>query len=107
MSTSTDSFLSVVGTYKVDPADAAAFAKLAADSVEAISQKEGCLYYIASQDLRQPGVFHLSEGWAGQAALDKHTNSPDFKAMIEKAMTLRILSREIYVSESKGRTLAS
>jgi len=45
MSSSTHSSLSMLGTYKVDPADAAAFAKTAAHSVLVISRKEGCLYY--------------------------------------------------------------
>jgi len=107
MSSSTDTYLSIVGTYRVDPADAAAFASIAAGSVPATASKPGCLYYIASQDVSEPGVFHLSEGWVDKAALDAHTSSPDFNAMLEKAMKLRILSREIYLSSSQGRTLAA
>ena len=107
MKNSSDSYLSVVGTYKVDPADAAAFAGIAAGSVLATASKPGCLYYIASQDVVEPGVFHLAEGWADKATLDKHGSSPDFQEMLAKAMKLRILSREIYVSDSTGRTLIS
>ena len=103
MATSTHEFLSLLGSYRIDPADADAFARIAAESVGVISQKEGCLYYIASQDLLQPGVFHLAEGWSGQAALDAHMNSADFKAMLENAMKLRVLGREIYLSKSTGR----
>ena len=107
MSSSTDTYLSIVGTYKVDPADAAAFASIAARSVPATASKPGCLYYLASQDVNEPGVFHLAEGWTDKAAFDAHTGSPDFHAMLEKAMKLRILSREIYLSNSQGRTLVS
>ena len=103
MATSTHEFLSLLGTYRIDPADADAFAAIAAESVDVTSRKEGCLYYIASQDLLQPGVFHLAEGWSSQAVLDAHLNSADFKAMLEKAMKLRVLDREIYVSKSAGR----
>ncbi|WP_417767028.1 putative quinol monooxygenase [Stappia sp.] len=106
MNSSADTYLSIVGTYRVDTADAAAFASIAADSVPATVNKPGCLYYIASRDVNEPGVFHLAEGWADKAALDAHTSSPDFHAMLEKAMKLRILSREIYISHSQGRTLA-
>ena len=70
MSSATDTFLSIVGTYRVDPADAAAFASIAAGSVPATVSKMGCLYYIASQDVNEAGVFHLSEGWSDKAALD-------------------------------------
>ena len=64
-------------------------------------------YYIASQDVNEAGVFHLSEGWSDKAALDAHTSSADFQAMLAQAMKLRILSREIYLSHSQGRTLAA
>jgi quinol monooxygenase YgiN len=106
MNTSTtERFVSLVGTYEIDPLDAAAFARIAAASVDQIAGKPGCLYYIASQDLKQANVFHLTEGWATQADLDAHLGSPDFLAMLEQAFTLRIMRREIYVSASAGRTL--
>lgn len=107
MTNSSGSFISVVGTYKVDPDDASAFASIAADSVLTTTRKPGCIYYIASRDVVEPGIFHLTEGWADQAALDAHSSSPDFQEMLAKAMRLRILGREIFVSESKGRTLVS
>jgi quinol monooxygenase YgiN len=106
MNTSTtERFVSLVGTYEIDPLDAAAFARIATASIDQIAGKPGCLYYIASQDLKQANVFHLAEGWATQADLDSHLSSPDFLAMLEQAFTLRIVRREIYVSESAGRTL--
>ncbi|MES2740965.1 MAG: putative quinol monooxygenase [Pseudomonadota bacterium] len=106
MSTSTiDSFISVVGNYEIDPLDAEAFKKIAAESVEQTVSKHGCLYYIASQDVKRANVFHLSEGWATQADLDAHGDSPAFKAMLEQASKLRIVKRAIYLSVSKGRTL--
>ena len=101
----TESFISIVGSYEIDPVDVAAFAKIATESIEQTVNKKGCLYYIASQDLQTPNVFHLTEGWATQADLDNHGASPVFKNMLEQAFKLRILSREIYLSESKGRTL--
>lgn len=106
MNTSTtERFVSLVGTYEIDPLDAAAFARIATASVDQIAGKPGCLYYLASQDLTQANVFHLAEGWVTQEALDAHLGSPDFLTMLEQARTLRIVRREIYVSESAGRTL--
>ncbi|GAB3263661.1 putative quinol monooxygenase [Chitinimonas naiadis] len=103
--TITTSFVSIVGTYQVDIQDVSAFAKIATESVAQTVNKRGCLYFLAAQDVARPGVFHLSEGWASQADLDEHIASPDFQRTLEQAFKLRILSREIYVSESKGRTL--
>lgn len=101
----TERFVSLIGTYEIDPLDAAAFASIATASIDQIVNKPGCLYYIASQDLMQPNVFHLAEGWATQADLDAHLGSPDFLKMLEQAFTLRIVRREIYSSESLARTL--
>ncbi len=105
MSTSTDTFLSVVGTYKIHSEDAAAFTKNAVESVARTVKEPGCLYYTISEDVTEPGRFHLSEGWASKEALDVHAADPEFQASVEQARKLRILSRQIHVSESKGRTL--
>lgn len=100
-----ENFVSLVGTYEIDPLDAAAFASIATASIDPIVNKPGCLYYIASQDLKRANVFHLAEGWATQADLDAHLGSPDFLTMLEQAGKLRIVRREIYLSQSTGRTL--
>lgn len=100
-----ENFVSLIGTYEIDPRDAAAFASIATASLDAIVNKPGCLYYTASQDLKQANVFHLAEGWSTQADLDVHLGSPDFQKMLEQAGKLRIVRREIYLSGSTGRTL--
>ena len=100
-----DGFISIVGSYELHPLDVAAFARIATESVEQTVDKDGCLYYIATQDVKNPNIFHLTEGWATQADLDAHGASPSFKNMLEQAFKLRIVSRAIYRSESQGRTL--
>lgn len=100
-------FLSITGSYKSDPQDASAFASIATESMAKSVGKPGCLYYILSQDLTEPNVFHLADGWASQTASDEHLASADFRETLEEAFRLRILSREIYVSTSTGRTLLS
>ena len=67
ITSNTDSFISVNGSYEIDPKDVAAFAQIAIESVERTLDTQGCLYYIASRDLTKPNVFHLAEGWASQA----------------------------------------
>jgi quinol monooxygenase YgiN len=100
-----ESFVSIVGSYEVDSNDITAFANIATESIKATLTKRGCLYYIASQDLLKSNVFHLAEGWASQTDLNDHLASASFKEMMEQALKLRILNREIYVSQSHGRTL--
>ena len=104
MNSSTDKFLALVGSYRVHPDDAAAFTKIAAQCVEQTVNKPGCLYFSISEDVSEPGLFHLSEGWTDRAALDKQMASAEFAEILEQAGRLRILSRKIYLSEAKGRT---
>lgn len=99
------SFISVVGSYEIDANDVAAFAQIATESVQRTLETPGCLYYIASRDLKKPTVFHLTEGWASQTDFDTHVASATFKEMLAQAFKLKIVNREIYVSQSNGRTL--
>lgn len=91
--------------YRPSNAVQAVEANTTADLDAQTVNKQGCLYYIASQDVKHPNVFQLTEGWASQADMDVHVASPEFKQMLEQAFKLRILRREIYISESKGRRL--
>ena len=100
-----NNFISLVGSYEIHPHDVAAFAQIATGSVQRTRETFGCLYYIASQDLTKPTVFHLAEGWVSQTHLDSHLASTPFKEMLAQASKLKILKREIYVSQSHGRTL--
>ena len=96
-------YLAIVATYTMHPDDAKAFRDIATISVEKTINKDGCIYYYIGEDVRQPGVFHLSEGWRDRAAYDKHAASADHTKTIENALTLRITGREAYTSIAQGR----
>ena len=42
-------------------------------------QEEGCIEYRLHQDTSDPSVFLFFETWAGQAALERHKNSPHYR----------------------------
>ncbi|WP_206244865.1 putative quinol monooxygenase [Novosphingobium terrae] len=50
--------------------------------VEASRQEAGCRYYTAHTDSTRPGLFVFIERWADQAALDAHTRTEHFQALI-------------------------
>lgn len=103
MTHSTDDFLALVGSYRLHPDDAPAFAKIARQCVEQTVTRPGCLYFTIAEDVSEPGLFHLSEGWADRAALDEHLASADFAEILDQAGRLRILGRQAYISEARGR----
>jgi quinol monooxygenase YgiN len=96
-------YLVLVGRYEVDPQDSSAFASIAAQCVAQTTVKPGCLYFTIAQDVTNPGVFHLSEGWVDRAALDAHLASADFATIVEQVSRLRLRHREAYVSQATGR----
>lgn len=104
MDDSTDNFLALVGSYRVHPDDAPAFAEIAVRAVEQTVSKPGCLYFTIAEDVTKPGVFHLSEGWTDRAALDRQMASAEFAEIFEQASRLRILGRQVYIAEARGRT---
>lgn len=94
------------GTTRVRESDIPEFIRsTTACDAETIKER-GCLYYYTGQDLADPKLFHSSEGWTDQAALDAHLVSPHFKlAMREVAMTLEAVTLKRY-SVSGGTDLS-
>ena len=103
MTTNPEEYLAIVGSYTVHPDDAQAFKDIAADSVKATVEKDGCMYYKFGEDVLEPGVIHMSEGWRDRAAFDKHVASHDFAKTLELASALRITDREVHTSIARGR----
>jgi quinol monooxygenase YgiN len=49
---------------------------------EPTRQEEGCLEYRLHQDNDDPAVFVFYENWQSQACLDRHINSPHYRAYV-------------------------
>lgn len=105
MMTDTKEYFALVGSYTVHPDDTKAFREIAALSIEMTIGKDGCMYYDFSEDILQPGVIRMSEGWRDRAAFDAHAHSLDHLKTLEQAGALRILGREVYTSVARERAL--
>lgn len=98
--------LALTGFYKLHSADVERFRMIAAASVETTRSKEGCLYYSFAEDVSEPGLFRVAEGWRDRAALDLHLSSPDFRDTLRQAGELRITERQVYTfTASDSRSL--
>jgi quinol monooxygenase YgiN len=68
--------LVIAGTIHIDPDKRDAAIAAATEMMERTRQESGCVAYVFSADLSDPGAFHLFEQWESQAALDAHFDAP-------------------------------
>lgn len=81
--------------YRVHPEDRQTFIDAVKPEMQAAQQMAGCVYYAFSQDLLNPDVFHLSEGWADIDAYERHEQAATFlEALATVVKNVRILHRE-------------
>ncbi|MEZ0242447.1 MAG: putative quinol monooxygenase [Sphingomonas sp.] len=66
----------IVGTFRVDPARLDA-ARPAMETMIAESRAEpGCIQYSYAEDLRDPGLIHVTERWRDRETLAGHFSAP-------------------------------
>jgi quinol monooxygenase YgiN len=92
------------GMIRVHPRDVSAFMRATALCVEATRREPGCAYYAVGQDLIEPEVFHMQEGWATEAAFEAHMRSPHLAAALAVIEDLTIEDARIHRYETAGRT---
>lgn len=80
-------------TYHLHTDDVAAYQLIAIRVAQAAREQAGCLFLDAAQDLADPTLFHLIEGWASHEALAAFLASNGFQTLLKEAMALRILDR--------------
>lgn len=68
--------LLIVGTVRLPAANLPAARPAMRRMVEASRAEEGCLLYVYAEDLFDPGLIHVKEMWADQAALYRHFQAP-------------------------------
>jgi quinol monooxygenase YgiN len=91
--------LLIVGTIRL-PARNLDLARPAMKSmVEASRAEEGCVEYGYAEDVFDPGLIHVKELWASQAALDRHFASAHISEWRSTWSNLEIGNRELRVYE--------
>ena len=68
--------LLLAGTIDIDPTKMQGAEAAAKEMMAETRKEDGCVAYVFSRDLFDPGRFHLFECWASQEALDAHGASP-------------------------------
>lgn len=86
-------------TYRLHPEDADTFKDIAERIARDARLQEGSTFFLAAQDINNPAVFHLTEGWKSQQAVDEHFASDGFQRVLAEAQQLRIDDRTVTVFE--------
>jgi quinol monooxygenase YgiN len=81
--------------YRVHAEDRQKFIDAVERHIPFTADLPGCIFYVFAADILDPNTFHLSEGWADQAAIDRHNDTELFqKALNDVMATVRILDHQ-------------
>jgi quinol monooxygenase YgiN len=83
----------VVTTYRVHPDDAEAFKAINERMAADARRRPGNIFLFVAQDIGNPAVFHLTEGWTDQASIEEHIAGTDFQTVLAEAQKLRVEDR--------------
>lgn len=87
--------ITVSAYYRVHADDRQIFIDAVVPEMIAANKLPGCIYYAFSQDLTDPNTFHLLEGWADEAAYERHEHAETFLTALSTVVkNVRILDRE-------------
>ncbi len=91
--------LLIVGTIRIAP-ERLGEARPAMQKVIAASREEvGCLEYFYAEDVLDPGLIHITERWADQAAFDEHFVSGHIAEWCGSWKNLGINERKLTIFE--------
>ena len=95
--------LVIAGTVRVPPANLDTFRPHMKAMMEATRAEAGCVAYSYAEDVGEPGLVHVFEEWADQAAIDAHFASahmavwrghwPAF-GVSDRALTLYVIASQ-------------
>ena len=64
--------------------------------------EDGCIEYVYSQDLIEPGLVHVFEIWRDEAALHGHHTAPHFEQWKSERVALGMTDRKLFRYDITG-----
>ena len=92
----------VIGHFRLQIESLEAAREPIARVVAATRAEPDCIKYAYAPEPGDPGLFHVSEVWASQAALDAHFAAPHMKQWQAERAKLGMLEREITAYTASG-----
>jgi quinol monooxygenase YgiN len=84
--------LVIAATFEMAPEDREKTIELSRRVVQETRKEKGCLFYAFANDILDPNIFRISEGWTDEAALNAHLATPHVTAYLEDMGKLKMLS---------------
>ncbi len=78
----------IQGYLKTTPGNIANLLAAAAPLIAATREEPGCIAYAFAEDISEPGVVHIIERWADEAALAAHNKTPHLAQFMGALPTL-------------------
>jgi quinol monooxygenase YgiN len=94
----------VIGTLRIGPDDLEQFAGLLPRLIEHAVGEPGCVHYTFARDLVDPTVFHISEEWETQAALDDHVRGVGYRQWAAALRGMNVPERSVTIYSVVDRT---
>ena len=92
--------LIITGTFRIHAAHIGAALPAMAAMIQASRLEPGCLHYSYGEDVLDPGLIHVTEHWAGRAALEAHWGTPHIQAWRAAWAGLGIGERDLRLFEA-------
>jgi quinol monooxygenase YgiN len=85
----------LAGTVRFDTAKLPAAREAMKEMMRLSRAEDGCIEYVYSEDLIEPGLIHVFEIWRDEEALHGHHTAPHFLAWREQRDTLGMSDRNM------------
>lgn len=92
----------VQGKLRVHPEDTARLREIAKPFIAANRTEVGNDAYAFAEDLHDPGLIHIAERWADQAAVEAHGRAPHYMVFVGELQKLRVLGLKVTAYDSPG-----
>ena len=85
----------LAGTVRFAPETLGAARERMLDMMRLSRAEDGCIEYVYSEDLTQPGLIHVFEVWRDEAALHAHHEAPHFLRWRDQRAQLGMSDRRL------------
>ena len=73
--------LVLAGSARIDPAKRGALIDATIDTMQKTRKLPGCITFVVSADLEDPGVLHVFQEWESSESFDRHLGEPHVAAI--------------------------
>ncbi len=95
----------IQGHLKTTPDNVGKLKAAAAPLIAATRQEPGCIAYAFAEDVSEPGLVHIIERWADDAALAAHNKTPHLAAFMGALPSLGLTGFRVARYDSNGETV--